>query len=101
MRLLEPLARGLCENRWREWAKNFAMLDAAIENVFHVGPPRISDDAAITQRARAPLGASLKPAQNFPLGDDRGGTLAEPFFVCFGNNESIVRDGARVDHLGN
>ena len=45
------------------------MLDSGVEDVLHFRAARIGDDAAISERARAPLGASLKPAENFPGGN--------------------------------
>ena len=62
-------AGGLFEDRRREGAKDFAVLDAAIQNVLHLRAARIGQNAAIAERARAPFGAALKPADDFSRGD--------------------------------
>src|SRR5579863_1427560 len=77
------------------------MLDAAIQNVLHVGTPRIGDDAAIPQRARAPLGASLKPAENLSIGNDRSCALAYIFSVEFRHAKTVVSDRAGINRLTN
>src|ERR1700723_2508595 len=81
MRLLEVFAGRFFEDRRREGPEGLAVFDAAIQNFFHFRPPRIGQNAALAQRARAPFDAALKPSQNFSLGDmPRGGLNERSFF---------------------
>src|SRR5580704_7214187 len=64
IRFLKPLASFFGEDRRCERPENFAMLDAAIESVFHLGAARIGYDAAIAERAGSPFSAALEPAEN-------------------------------------
>ena len=45
------------------------MLDPRVEDVLHVVPPRVGDDRAVAERARAELHASLEPADDVAGGD--------------------------------
>src|SRR5436305_2115685 len=80
MRFLKPIADCLRQNRRRKGPKNLPVLDASVENLLHIRTARISHDAAISQRSRAPLSAPLKPTQNFPIGNDRRSAMAELLF---------------------
>ena len=53
-------------------------LDLEVQDVFHVGAARVADDAAIAQRARAPLHAALEPADHLATGDGGGSSLPLP-----------------------
>src|SRR5207253_6340409 len=75
----------------------FAVLDAAVENVFYFRTPRVGDDAAIAQRPRTPFGAALKPAEYFSIGDDRSAAARQFFFGWFRDAIAISRETARVD----
>ena len=46
-----------------------APLDLEIEDVLHVGAPRIAQDRAVAERARSPFQAALEPADHLALGD--------------------------------
>src|SRR6266852_2601382 len=70
MRLFEPHARRLLQNGRGEWPEDFAVLDPAIENLLHLRAARIGDDAAISERARAPFRAALEPAENLAVSDN-------------------------------
>ena len=61
------------------------------------GAARIGDDAAISQRARPPLGAPLKPAENFPGGDFLRRFLGNHFFVKLGNLHALALQAAGGD----
>ena len=51
------------------------MLDPRVEDVLHVGAPRVGDDRAVPERARPELHPALEPADDVaggdPLGDER------------------------------
>src|SRR5438552_7398153 len=66
---LEILAHPLRQNRRTERPEGLAILDAAVENLFHVLEARVCKNASVPQRARAELHAALKPAHNLPLGN--------------------------------
>src|SRR5689334_21183853 len=42
------------------------MLDPAVEEILHLGAPRIDDDAPVPERARPELHPPLEPADHFP-----------------------------------
>ena len=69
MRLAEIFSHRLFDDRRRKGAKCLAVLDAPVQNVFHLRPSRIGEDAAISERARAPLGGTLIPADDFSGGN--------------------------------
>src|SRR6185436_3185232 len=58
-----------------------AELDPRVDDVAHVGAPRIGDDAAVAERTRAPLHPSLEPADDPAVGNLRGGPVVERRFV--------------------
>ena len=53
------------------------MLDAGIENVFHVGTTWVRDDGAIAERARSPFHASLKPSHNIARSNLLGDSIQQ------------------------
>src|SRR5262249_24691288 len=79
-RLIEVIAYALLQNRRREGAERLTMLDAAIQNVFHLGPPRIGHDAPIAQGAWPELHSPLKPSDNLAVRDPPG-RLPRKLFV--------------------
>src|SRR5580704_15734782 len=97
MGFFEPLAGFFREDRGREGAEDFPVLDASVQNFFHFGAARVGDDAAVAERAGAPFGAALIPAENFSFGDDAGGAAEEFFFREFGDGVAALRDGAAFD----
>src|SRR6266498_175812 len=54
-----------------------AVLDASIEDVLHVVAPRVGDDRAIAERARAELHPALEPADDVACGDALGNRAEE------------------------
>jgi len=73
MRLLEVFPGVFRKDGRRKGAKSLTVLDAAVKNFLHFRTARVCDDAAIAKRARTPFRATLEPAENFSIGDDRGG----------------------------
>src|SRR5207244_3885565 len=53
----------------RKWTEFLPELDLQVNQVAHVRAPRIRKDAAIAERAGAPLHPPLKPADNVSIGD--------------------------------
>src|SRR5262245_8029867 len=70
--LLEPAADVLAQDRWCKGAKRFASLYLEIEHVFHIASPRIAKDGSVTQGARSPFHATLKPSNDKAIGDVHG-----------------------------
>src|SRR6202044_1443076 len=83
VRFLKEVAGGFFDDGRSKGSKNFAMLDPAIEDLFHFGPARIGDDAAVAERSRSPLGCALKPADDFAGGNVARGGLRERRFIQF------------------
>ncbi len=48
----------------REGPEPFAVLDAGVQDIFHIGQARMRHDRAIAEGARSPLHAALKPSDN-------------------------------------
>src|SRR5229473_584304 len=101
MRSCEPLTRSFRENGGRERPEDFAVLDSLVQNFFHLRAPRIGDDTPVAERSRTPFGASLKPPENFPVGDNRGSSADQVFFWQFGDRTASLRDTARADSVAN
>src|SRR2546429_4484579 len=95
------LPGGFCEDRRRKRAKNLPVLDPAVENSLHFRTARVRDDAPITKRARTPFGAALKPAENFPVRDDRGSAARQFFFGRFGDGIPTLCQAIRIDGTAN
>ena len=53
------------------------MLHPRVEEVLHLGIPRIGEDAAIAERARTEFGATLKPSDDLTLRQHLGGFGAD------------------------
>src|SRR5215469_5014306 len=64
---LEVFAHLLRKNGWTEWSEWLAILDAAVQNGFHVWTARIREDASVPQSTRAKFHAALKPADDSSL----------------------------------
>src|SRR6184192_3678615 len=69
MRLFEIISDIFFQDRRREWAERFALLDPRVEHVLHFGAARIAYDRSIAKRARPELHTPLKPADNHALSD--------------------------------
>src|SRR5258707_8710523 len=94
MGFIKPLAGFFGEDGGGEGAEDFAVLDAPVQYFFHLGAARVGDDTAVAERAGAPFGAALIPAEDFSVGDDGGGAAQEFFFREFGDCVAALRDGA-------
>src|SRR5947209_209487 len=57
------------KDRRRKGTKPFAMFDAGVQDILHVGQARVSYNGPVPQCARAPLHPSLKPAHYISRGD--------------------------------
>src|SRR5262245_33942164 len=66
--LLEPVCYRLLKHGGGEGPERLASLNLAVENNLHVVPARVTDDRTVTERARAPFHASLKPAHYLAFG---------------------------------
>src|SRR5260370_41316348 len=67
--VIEELRRALGRNGDREWAERFAVLYISIQVFLHVGRPRRSQQAAVSERARAEFRGAVKPSHNFSGGE--------------------------------
>src|SRR5262245_1807115 len=101
MRLFEPFSGSFRQDRRRKGPENFAMLDAAIQDLFHFRPARIGHDAAISQRAWPPLRASLEPAEDFSVRNDRGGLPQQVFFGQFADRTAVFPHSRDLDSGAN
>ena len=72
------------------------MLDAHVEDVPHVVPPRVDHDAAIAQRARPPLRAALIPPHHLAVRDVLSRLLDQRVLVQF-----AVREAMSLQRLSN
>src|SRR5258708_7550282 len=100
MGFIKPLAGFFGEDGGGEGPEDFAVLDAAVQYFFHLGAARVGYDAAVAERAGAPFGAALIPAEDFPVGDDGGGAAQEFFFRGCGGLVSALRGGSGFDGGG-
>src|SRR5689334_20570506 len=75
--LLKPFADGLLQHGWREWAEGLAAFYLFIKDGFHISPARIAEDRAVTERARSPFHAPLKPTDDFAAGNGLCGPSGE------------------------
>ena len=98
---LEPVGDVVAQNRRCERAERFAPLDLGVEDVFHVGAPRIGQDRAVAQRPRSPLHAALEPAHDLAVGDgarDAGAQLvviADDVDLAAGRRNIVASFGER------
>src|SRR2546422_8570315 len=83
VRLLKILRCVFREDRRRKRAKDFPMLDPAVQNLLHFRSARVGDDASIAKGARPPFGAALKPTEDFSIRDERSGPARQLFFSQF------------------
>ena len=98
MRLLEEFADGFLGDGWREGTKDFAVLDAAIQNVLHLRAARVGQNAAIAERARAPFRGALKPAHDFSRRDMDGGRFDKSGLVEV-RDFGVAGGGGAIDYL--
>src|SRR5206468_7741405 len=61
---VEALRGLLGQHRRREGTERLAELDLDVDDVLHVLAARVGDDRAVPERARAPLEASVVPADD-------------------------------------
>lgn len=83
MIVLEVFVLVLYQNGRRERTEPLAMLDACVQDVFHVGQSRMRDDGTVAERSRSPLHASLKPSHDIALCDLFCHSLQERFAFQF------------------
>src|SRR5262245_8697652 len=81
VRMVEVIANALLQYRRREGTERLTMLDAAIQNVFHLRPPRIGHDTSIAQGPRSELHPSLKPSRNLAVRYPPGRLTSELFIT--------------------
>ncbi len=98
MRLLEEFADGLLGNGWRKGTKDLAVLDAAIQDVLHLRPARVGQNAAIAERARAPFRGALKPAHDFSRRNMDGGRFDKSGLVEV-RDFGVAGGGGAIDYL--
>src|SRR5207253_6678495 len=77
------IAAGFGEYRWAEWAERFPVLDAPIENIFHVLAPGVGENAAAAQRPRSELHTALEPSHNAAIRKGSRGAVNESNFIEF------------------
>ena len=97
--MIEVIAHALFQNRRGEGAERLAMLDAAVQDVFHLRPPRIGHDASVAQGARSELQPSLKPSYNLAVGDPRRRLACDLFIAQFHDPVSGIRNFFTVQSL--
>lgn len=68
-RQIEIFPRALLENHRREGAERLAEFYFFVDDALHLGAPRISKNAAVPQRTRAPFKSAFEPAKGFSLGE--------------------------------
>jgi hypothetical protein len=74
---LEVLLRALREDARREGPERLAELDLRVDDVLHLGAPRVSDDRAVAERARPELEPALVPADHLsPATSSKGISFA-------------------------
>ena len=67
MGFFEIIPDSLGQDRRRKRTERLAVLDPAIQYILHLGPARIDDDAAVSQRPRPKFHPSLKPTHDFSV----------------------------------
>src|SRR5262249_23845568 len=63
------LLKGLFEDRWGKGPELFTELDLCIDDLAHIGPSWVGQDAPVTEGPCPPLHPPLKPADDFSLCD--------------------------------
>src|SRR5689334_23416412 len=81
MSLVVILPDLLLQHGWCEGAKRFTSLDAPIQNVFHIVPPGIGENAPLAKRAGSQFHPSLKPADDVSRGNHLRCVTAELFLA--------------------
>src|SRR5208282_3706486 len=71
MRLVKPLACFFRQNRRRKRPEYLPVLDALVQNLFHLRAPGVGHNAPVAERAGSPFGAALIPPQDFSFGNNR------------------------------
>src|ERR1700730_7632337 len=99
MRFFKIFPGGFGEDGGREGTKDFAVLDAAIQNFFHFRTTRIGDNAAIAERPRSPLGTVLEPTEDFSISNNLRGFAHEVRLSEFSDRITVTRKGAGIDSV--
>ena len=74
---LEPLVDVLAQHRRRERPERLAELDLQVHHRLHLRRPRVADDRAAAERARAELHPALKQADDLFLRHQRGDAIGQ------------------------
>src|SRR5665213_2368727 len=61
-RIHEVVVQRFLQDRRREGTKFFAELDLRVDEIAHIGAPRVGKDAPVAERTRPPLHPPLEPA---------------------------------------
>ena len=83
----------------RERPERLPVLDAAVEDVLHLSPSRIGQQAAIAERARPEFGRPLKPADHLLVGQQFCGIAADVVAAYRTDLDAHQRLLLRVDDL--
>src|SRR6185436_10395319 len=76
-------------------------LDLLVDDVAHVAPARVGEDAAIAEGARPPLHPALEPADDHPVGELGRRRVTQCVLVVdrVPAAAALVGDLARADYL--
>src|SRR5207237_3800468 len=96
----EEVVERFDRDRWRKRPELLTKLDPHVDDVAHVTPAWIREDAAITQRACTPLHASLEPANDVAVRNARGCPLTELLFARDARAYAVPRLDLRAPHVG-
>src|SRR5260370_16086133 len=77
--MLEIFMLEIGEDRRSKGTEPLAVLDARVENIFHIRQAGMSEDGAVAESAPAPLHASLQPADGIAGRDLLGHSLEQKY----------------------
>src|SRR5262249_26118169 len=100
----EELAQRFLEHRRSERPEALTELDPRVDDVAHVRPPRVGDDAAVAEGTGTPFHAALEPADDAAVGDLHRGPLVERLRTAplAAQAPSLVDRGTlRLERVGN
>src|SRR6185437_3444563 len=93
---VEKVAGRFLKDRGSKRAKDFAVLDPAIQDFLHLGTARIGEDAAIPQCARSPFHRALIPAHDFSGGNVARYGFDERCFIQLGDADVLQAVAGRI-----
>src|SRR6185503_5742065 len=79
MRLFKVVTDTLFQNRRRKRSKRFTLLDAIVQDLFHLSTAWIDDDRPVAKRAWSKLHPALKPSDHQPRSNILGSTSGDYF----------------------